>query len=92
MLLGVITAVGGGTIRDLLVGRVPTVLRTGLYALPALAGAAVTVAATETGWYGLPAAAAAVCFLIRVLGLRFGLNAPEPPETRPSGGRTRDRQ
>ncbi|MFD8449825.1 MULTISPECIES: trimeric intracellular cation channel family protein [Streptomyces] len=94
MLLGVITAVGGGTIRDTLVGQIPTVLRTGLYAIPALVGAAVTVATTETGLYGLPAAlgAAAVCFLIRMLGLHFGLNAPEPPETRASGGGTRRRQ
>ncbi|MFF9486321.1 trimeric intracellular cation channel family protein [Streptomyces sp. NPDC014676] len=86
VVLGMITAVGGGTIRDTLVGQVPTVLRTGLYAIPALVGAAVTVLTVETGVYGLPAApgAATACFLIRVLGLRFGLNAPEPPETRRS--------
>ncbi|MER6624206.1 trimeric intracellular cation channel family protein [Streptomyces sp. NPDC000931] len=86
VLLGVITAVGGGTIRDTLVGQVPAVLRTGLYAIPALVGAAVTVLTVETGVYGPPAAlgAATACFLIRVLGLRFGLNAPEPPETRRS--------
>lgn len=84
ILLGVITAVGGGTIRDTLVGQIPSVLRTGLYAVPALVGATVTVVTVETGVYGLPAAlgAAAVCFLIRMLGLRYSLNAPEPPETR----------
>ncbi len=88
VLLGVITAVGGGTIRDTLVGRIPSVLSTGLYAVPALVGAALTVATVEAGVYGLPAAlgAAAACFLIRVLGLRYGLNAPEPPETRTRGG------
>ncbi|MFE9907225.1 trimeric intracellular cation channel family protein [Streptomyces clavifer] len=84
ILLGVVTAVGGGTIRDTLVRQIPTVLRSGLYAVPALVGAAVTVATVEMGVYGLPAAlgAAAACFLIRMLGLRYGLNAPEPPETR----------
>ncbi|MFE9055353.1 trimeric intracellular cation channel family protein [Streptomyces mutabilis] len=94
ILLGVVTAVGGGTIRDTLVGRIPTVLCTGLYAIPALVGAAMTVAAVETGLYGLPAAlgAATACFLIRVLGLHYGLNAPEPPETRSSGGRPRNRE
>lgn len=79
--LGVVTAVGGGTIRDALVGLVPTVLRKELYAIPALAAAGITVAAMKLGVYGLPAAAgaAAVCFLIRMLGVRFGLNAPSMP-------------
>ncbi|MFG3551525.1 trimeric intracellular cation channel family protein [Streptomyces sp. NPDC047725] len=83
VLLGVVTAVGGGTIRDVLVRQVPTVLRTGLYAIPALVGAAVTVITVRTGVYGLPAAlgAATACFLIRIVGLYFSLNAPEPPET-----------
>ncbi|WP_431992573.1 trimeric intracellular cation channel family protein [Streptomyces albogriseolus] len=92
ILLGVITAVGGGTIRDTLVGQVPTVLRSGLYAIPALVGASLTVAAVEWGLGGLPAelGAASVCFLIRAVGLRYGLNAPEPPETRRSRDRRRD--
>jgi uncharacterized membrane protein YeiH len=81
LLLGVVTAVGGGTIRDVLIGQIPTVLRSELYAIPALVGAAVTVAAIHLNVYGLPAAlaAAAVCFVIRMLGVRFGLNAPGPP-------------
>ncbi|MFF1462351.1 trimeric intracellular cation channel family protein [Streptomyces sp. NPDC058330] len=88
ILLGVVTAVGGGTIRDMLVGRIPSVLRSGLYAVPALVAAAMTVAAIEWGVYGLPAGlgAATACFLIRMLGVRFDLNAPEPPETRRSRG------
>ncbi|KGM16453.1 membrane protein, partial [Actinotalea fermentans ATCC 43279 = JCM 9966 = DSM 3133] len=45
ILLGAITAVGGGTIRDVLVGDVPSVLTSELYAIPALAGAAVAVLA-----------------------------------------------
>ncbi len=83
ILLGVITAVGGGTIRDTLVRQIPSVLRSGLYAIPALVGAAVTVGTIEWGLYGLPAAlgAASACFLIRMIGLHFDLNAPEPPET-----------
>jgi uncharacterized membrane protein YeiH len=81
VLLGVVTAVGGGTIRDTLVRQVPTVLRSELYAIPALVAAAITVASIRLGVYGLPAAlgAAAVCFVIRMLGVRFGLNAPSPP-------------
>ncbi|QGK68642.1 trimeric intracellular cation channel family protein [Allosaccharopolyspora coralli] len=80
LLLGVVTGVGGGTIRDMLVLRIPTVLRSDLYALPALVAAVITVIAFELGFYGLPAAlaAAAVCFVIRVLGVRYRLQAPEP--------------
>ena len=80
LLLGVVTAVGGGTIRDVLIGRIPTVLRSELYAIPALVAAAITIAAIRLDHYGLGAAlvAAAVCFVIRMLGVRFGLNAPGP--------------
>ncbi|WP_395309174.1 trimeric intracellular cation channel family protein [Mycobacterium sp. AMU20-3851] len=81
VVLGVITAVGGGTIRDALVGQVPTVLRSELYAIPALVAAAITVATIGTGTYGLPAAlgAVAACFVIRMLGVRYNINAPRPP-------------
>ena len=80
VLLGALTGVGGGTLRDVLIRQVPTVLTSELYAIPALLAAAVTVLAITTGVYGLPAAmgAAALCFGIRLLGVRFGLNAPGP--------------
>ena len=87
IILGAVTAVGGGTVRDVLIGRVPAVLHSGLYAIPALIGAAITVAATRLDLYGLVAAlvAATVCFLVRLLGIVFGLDAPRPPRARPSG-------
>jgi uncharacterized membrane protein YeiH len=81
VILGTITGVGGGTLRDVLIGQIPSVLRTGLYAVPALVGATITVAATLLGVYGLAAAAiaATACLLIRLLGIGFRLNAPKPP-------------
>jgi uncharacterized membrane protein YeiH len=81
VLLGVVTAVGGGTIRDALVLQIPTVLRSDLYAIPALAAAVITVVTIRLGVYGVPAAAgaAAACFVVRMLGVRLGLNAPGPP-------------
>ncbi|MGH3414339.1 MAG: trimeric intracellular cation channel family protein [Marmoricola sp.] len=84
VILGTITGVGGGTLRDMLIGRVPSVLSTGLYAVPALVGATVTVASSRADVYGVPAAlgAAVACFLIRMIGVRYGLNAPEPPAYR----------
>ena len=83
VILGAVTGVGGGTLRDVIVREVPSVLRSGLYAIPALAAAAVTVGTSRAGVYGLPAAlvAAAACFTVRMIGVRFGLNAPTPPGT-----------
>jgi len=84
VILGAVTAVGGGTIRDVLVRRVPTVLTSGLYAIPALIGAAIAVTAVRTGAYGVPAAlgAAVACFLIRLAGVRYHLNAPMAREAK----------
>jgi uncharacterized membrane protein YeiH len=80
VILGAITGVGGGTLRDVLIRQIPSVLSSGLYAIPALVGAAVTVVATRLGASGLAAAmgAAALCFAIRMLGVHLGLNAPTP--------------
>jgi uncharacterized membrane protein YeiH len=78
IVLGAITGVGGGMLRDILVGEIPVVLRTGLYAIPALIGAAIVVIASKSGWNNLafPIIAAAVCFLIRLAGIHFDLNVP----------------
>jgi uncharacterized membrane protein YeiH len=80
VILGAVTAVGGGTVRDVLIRQVPTVLRSELYAIPALVAATVTVVTDRTGVYGVPAAvgAAVTCFVIRMVGVRYGLNAPRP--------------
>lgn len=77
-ILGAVTGVGGGTVRDMMLQRVPTVLRSELYAIPALVAATFTVVASSLHAYGPPSAvaAAAACFCIRMLGVRFGLNAP----------------
>jgi uncharacterized membrane protein YeiH len=81
VILGAITAVGGGTVRDVLVRRVPAVMQSGLYAIPAIIGAAITVATIRTEVFGpvTAVAAAAVCFLVRMVGVRYDLNAPGPP-------------
>ena len=81
VILGAVTGVGGGTIRDVLIGRIPVVLRSELYAIPALAGALVVAITGRFGVYGVSAAAggALLCFAIRKIGVRFQLNAPSPP-------------
>jgi uncharacterized membrane protein YeiH len=80
VLLGAMTGVGGGTLRDVLIREIPSVLSSGLYAIPALVGAFVVVAAQRLGAAELPSAvaAAAVCFLIRMVGVWFGIEAPAP--------------
>ena len=90
VLLGAITAVGGGTVRDVLIRQIPSVLSTGLYAVPALVGAAITVVASRLGGHGIGTAvvAAGVCFAIRLVGVRYGLSAPAPPT--PPGPRAAD--
>jgi uncharacterized membrane protein YeiH len=81
VILGVITGVGGGTLRDVLTTRVPTVLASDLYAIPAACAGIVVVLAQRAGIAATPAsvAAAGLCFAIRMLGVRYGLNAPRPP-------------
>jgi uncharacterized membrane protein YeiH len=83
VILGAITGVGGGTLRDVLVGQIPSVLSSGLYAIPALLGATAAVVATELHVYGPATAigAAALCFLVRMAGVHFGLDAPMPRST-----------
>ena len=85
VILGTITAVGGGTLRDVLIREIPSVLTSGLYAIPALVGAVLVVCADAWGVAEVPAAlvAAGACFAIRMVGVRYDINAPTPPGTRP---------
>ncbi len=87
VILGAITGIGGGMLRDVLLGEVPVVLRHELYAIPALLGAAVVAVAHVAGSHsaGFTFGGAAVCFALRLVGLRFGLDAPYPSD-RPHGG------
>jgi uncharacterized membrane protein YeiH len=83
-LLGMITGIGGGMLRDLLLGETPTVLRRELYAIPALLGAAVVVTADEAGSTSavFPLLGAGLCFAIRMFGLRRGIDVPSAPSRR----------
>ena len=83
-LLGMLTGIGGGMVRDVLLSEVPVVLRSDIYAVAALAGAAVVVIG-ET--LHLPStlmtcAGAALCFGLRLAAIRHGWHLPvaRPPE------------
>lgn len=77
-LLGMLTGIGGGMLRDLLVREVPVVLRTDLYALAALAGAAIVIGGHAQGWPAVPTAIAGVlaCFVMRMIAIRRGWRLP----------------
>ncbi len=77
VLLGILTAIGGVVMRDLLVKDVPVVLRADFYAVAALAGAVVVVAGHLLLWPPVPTtiAAASVCFFMRLAAIRRGLDA-----------------
>jgi uncharacterized membrane protein YeiH len=71
-LLGMLTGIGGGMVRDLLVREIPVVLRADFYALAALAGAVVVVAGHMVQWPPVPTAiaGATVCFCMRLLAIQ----------------------
>lgn len=85
-LLGMLTGIGGGMVRDLLVAEIPTVLRADLYAVAALAGAAVVVVGSLLQ---LPSTAAtlvgaALCFSLRVIAIQRGWRLPVADSGKPS--------
>jgi uncharacterized membrane protein YeiH len=78
VLLGMLTGIGGGMARDLLVKRVPVVLRTDVYAIAALAGAAIVVAGHLLHWppTATTISGAMLCVVMRLIALRRGWNLP----------------
>jgi uncharacterized membrane protein YeiH len=105
IMLGVLTGVGGGIARDVLVAEIPTVLRAELYAVAALAGASVVVIARMLQLPTVPGAAAGgvICFGLRFMAIRHGWHLPRacqsdqltldavPPGDRVSTGKKADR-
>jgi len=77
-LLGTITAVGGGTIRDIFLAQIPNVLRADVYATAALIGSAVMIIARRWRMGDTPSAilGGATCFLIRLISVWRHWNLP----------------
>jgi uncharacterized membrane protein YeiH len=95
VLLGVVTAVGGGVIRDLLAGQVPVVLQAGpLYSIAALLGAVVLVALHHSP---LPrpvdgVTAAVLIFVLRLLAVHKRWLLPEARALPTAAGLVRRRR
>ncbi len=94
-LLGVVTAVGGGVLRDVLARDEPSLFQrdTALYAIPAAFGAAVVLSFWRVDQYGgaVGGGVAVSVFVARVAALRYGVRAPTPRPARqpprPTSGR-----
>lgn len=78
-LMGGITGVGGGTIRDVLLARIPSVLHSDVYAAAALAGAAAMILALRLKMRPAVATAIgiAVCFTLRMVAVHEHWNLPK---------------
>ena len=88
VLMGVVTAVGGGVLRDVLLNRVPVILQREIYASAALVGAAIETLGYAFGddsaavtWLAL-----ATCFALRYASLRYQWNLPRFKRQAPPGG------
>lgn len=83
VIVGGITAVGGGIVRDVLAGQVPEVLRREMYAVPALLGAATIVAVHQADRMSVAAiwACVGLVFVIRMVAVILDVHAPKPLRT-----------
>jgi len=77
-LLGMLTGIGGGMVRDLLITEVPVVLRADLYAVAALAGATVVVIrhALILSSAASSSSGSLICFGVRFLAIRYNWKLP----------------
>ena len=87
ILLGVITAVGGGLLRDVLLNRIPVILEKEIYASAALLGACIVVLGNylqfvPPGWVSI--IALIICFTFRMLALHYHWNLPTPSNNKPA--------
>lgn len=89
-LLGMVTGVGGGMVRDVLVTEIPVVLRADLYAVAALAGAAVVSVGHVMHLPSVPVvtAGAILCFGLRLGAMRYGWHLPVARASQPHGSKT----
>ena len=91
VLLGMLTGIGGGMVRDVLSAESPAVFRGELYAVTALAGAAVVVVGrmAELPSTAVTIAGAILCFALRFLAIRRGWELPDADELRWAGASPR---
>lgn len=79
VVLGMLTGIGGGMVRDIMAARIPTVLRGDIYAVAGLAGAAVVVVGRQLQMPGTATTitGAILCFAIRFFAIRRSWQLPK---------------
>ncbi|HEX2863934.1 MAG TPA: trimeric intracellular cation channel family protein [Deinococcales bacterium] len=83
-LLGMLTGIGGGVARDVLLAQVPSVLRSDFYAMAALLGAAVVVGGRLLDLPIVPAVTGGlICFTVRMIAIRRKWSLPVAPRSGP---------
>ena len=79
-LLGMLTGIGGGMLRDVLVNEIPTVLRADLYALAALVCSVVVATGQVLHIQPLVTTllGGTLCFGLRFMAIQYGWHLPGP--------------
>lgn len=78
VLLGMLTGVGGGVLRDVLAGEVPLIFRSEVYAVASMLGSVIMVGSSQTGFPTVPAeiVAAVATFTLRMVSVQRGWKIP----------------
>jgi uncharacterized membrane protein YeiH len=81
-IVGVLSGIGGGILRDVLVQEIPAVLREDFYAMAAIIGALIVAIGARwesvIGHWTLSLIAIAAIFVVRLVAIRFRWEAPKP--------------
>lgn len=87
VILGMLTGIGGGVVRDVVMSEVPTVFRGEIYATAALAGASFVVFGTRLGWPAVLTffGGAFLCFALRCVAIWRRWNLPIATGNAPPG-------
>lgn len=91
-LLGMLTGIGGGIVRDVLLAEVPAVLRSDLYAVAALVGAAIVAVGSMVDAPAIitTSLGGAVCFGLRLMAIRWDWHLPVAGGRKPASEDTKD--
>ncbi|WP_322633576.1 trimeric intracellular cation channel family protein [Glycomyces albidus] len=81
-IVGVLSGIGGGILRDVLVQEIPAVLREDFYAMAAAVGSVIVAVGARwesaIGHWTLMLIAIATIFVVRLVAIRYRWEAPKP--------------